>query len=189
MSGLNLFIFITNCWSFLHLVDSWSTFDEYCKKCLQLAVATFGTTGGSHSREEKVSFILHFKVPWYHVCNDVVSQILSNCGLRDVVTCWIQILSLILTSFKHIWSWYSTIRVVPTGNQIVRWDCDLPECLVTFQALSTPQRSFGTEACALTQRGLDCYTKFAKNFDQLLRLGSLSWDEVSRCFAWTLDAV
>jgi hypothetical protein len=62
------------------------------------------------------------------------------------------------------------------------------KCLVTFQALSPPQPSLGTEDSLLSEWDIDCRTRSSRITDQLLSKGSLISDEDIRELDWTPDA-
>jgi hypothetical protein len=62
------------------------------------------------------------------------------------------------------------------------------KCLVTFQALSPPQPSLGTEDSLLSEWDIDCRTRSFRIIDQLLSKGSLTSDEDIRELDWTPDA-
>jgi hypothetical protein len=51
------------------------------------------------------------------------------------------------------------------------------KCLVTFQALSTPPPSFGTEDSPLSEWDIDCCMRSSRITDELLSMGSLILDE------------
>jgi hypothetical protein len=62
------------------------------------------------------------------------------------------------------------------------------KCLMTFQALSPPQPSLGTEDSPLSEWDIDCRTRSSRITDQLLSKGSLISDEDIRELDWTPDA-
>jgi hypothetical protein len=59
---------------------------------------------------------------------------------------------------------------------------------MTFQALSPPQPSLGTEDSPLSEWDIDCRTRSSRITDQLFSKGSLISDEDIRELDWTPDA-